>query len=841
MEPRGNSELGALAQLLTDARHSGNRHNHDDVHMKGRPKTLHTSDKKSQGAVGEQDHTTSVVKFRDECVNKMRQKERLMSNQLKRENAEAKQEMKHFPETPSHSSKSLGKTHRRRRRNDSNTGSPRKLPHPMLVDGPSQSTFRGLFCHQVHPRSGGGIGCRSISVAENKYLKKTNVQSLHRNEAAEALVNQKFVNGGHFGDDRTGHKSKQFLEALHVLNSNKQLFSKLLDDRDSVLAKHIQELRDSQEKEQKCESTIDTSVIQEKSTGMLSWKKIKGWGKLRPKRSSEEHFSIVVLGPGLQSAGNIEKSGSSPQTNNSIRNEVPAIRQSHFPFRGLRRKTRNATELRRTEKGQMPKFSVDIEKKGNAGEHNSPRAKIGRESATTGGGACPGSHRDHKEVNFNMAEARIHRSQPLRKDLNKKVSEEQFINTRRRSLSLPGQDLLSFLNSGRTEEVGMFTAQMRFSSYSYYLNNQNRLGIHKENENNVPSPLRPNEEVPTLNDDTCRNPDDPFNHAKANLEMQEKLLETEMHEITPFPFDSGSEDISLPCKPGQAPSNQAHLGIAEESVIAETTNNMLPNSVNPFKEPAALNCGPYCCANQNISATKDPHKGECLCCFELDSPLQNQPETSLVDDSLLRATNAQNADNVITSGTTVSLDRTMSEPADPPSGSPEIALVTSPSDSKFSANKADDKLGFTSEYVRSLLIYSDLNWNELLVKYPESEQFLPPFLFSAIGTQPDRSGIDHMLLFDYVDEILQEVANEWYFRFLRLNTKMVPPDENVAREAIKWVDWNLVFRTRLGTLEQLIEEDLAKPQVWVDTRKDAEGIVNKMVESILEDIIEEME
>lgn len=829
-------------KLLADARHSGSLHDHDDVRMKGRPKSLHMSNKKSQVAGDEQDYTTSVVKFRDERANKTRQKERLLNKQLKRENAEAKQDEKRFPKTPRHSSKSLGKTHRRHRQNDSNTGSPRKLPHPMLVDGPSQSTFRGLFCHQVHPRGRGEIGCRGISVAKKEELKKKNVQSLHRNKVAEALVNQKFVNGGHFGNDQTDRKSKQFSEALYMLNSNKQLFSKLLDDPNSVLVKHIQELRDSQGKEQKCERTIDPSGIQEKSTGMLSWKKVKSWGKLLPKRSSEELFSIVVLRPGPQSAGNIEKTCSSSQTNNSIRNEIPTVRQSHFPFQGLRRKMRNATELSRANKGLTSKFLVDFEKKGNAGEHDGLRAKIGHESATTAGGAHTENDRDNKEGNFNMAETRTHLSKPLSKDLCKKVINEQFINTTMRSLSLPEEGLLSFLSSGRTEEEGFFAAQTRFNSHSSYLNNQNRLGNHKENENNVPSPPRPNDEVPTLNDHTCRNPDDPFNHAKANPEIQEELLETETHEIAPFPVDSGSEGISVPCELSQAPSNQVHLGIAEVSVIAETTNNMLPNSVNPFKEPAALNNRLYCCANQSTSAsaTIDHHKGECLRCFKLDSPLQNQPEFSSVGDSLIRSINAQNSDNVITSRTTVSFDRAVSELADLPSRSPEIALMTSPLDSKFSTNKADE-LRLTSEYVRSLLTASGLKWDELLMKFPESEQFLPPSLFSAIEMQPDQSGIDHTLLFDYVDEILQEVAYEWYFRFLRLDTKMAPPDENVAHEAIKWVDWNLVFQTRLHTLEQLVEEDFAKPRVWVDTRKDAEGIVNRMVESILEDIIEEVE
>ncbi|KAI3422732.1 uncharacterized protein J3R85_011812 [Psidium guajava] len=686
----------------------------------------------------------------------------------------------------------------------------------MLVDGP-QSTFRGMFCHQVHPRSGVEIGCRSISVAKNEELKKTNVQSLHRNEVAEALVNQKFANGGHFGDGRMGHKSKQFLEALDTLNSNKRLFSELLDDPNSVLAKHIQELRDFQEKEQKCESTIDTSGIQDKSAGTLSWKKIKSWGKLRPRRSSEEHFSIVVLRPGPQTAGNIEKTCSSSQISNSIRNEVPTVRKSHFSLQSLLRKMRNATELSRTKKGQMPKLSIDLEKKGNAGEHDGRRVKIEGESGTTDGVGHTGSDRDHKEGNFNVAEDRMRLSEPLSKDLSKKVHDEKFINTARKSLSLPEQDLLSFLVSGRKEEVGFFTAQMRSGSYSNDLNNQNRLGIHKEKDNNVPSPPRPNEEVPMLNHHTRRNPDDLSNHAGANPETQEKLLETEMREIAPFPIDSVSEGISVPCKHGQAPSNKAHLGIGEESVIAETTNNMLPNGVDPFKEPAALNYGPNPCTNQSTSATNDCYKGRCLCCFKL------------------------NADDVITSGTSVSSDRTVSEPADLPSGSPEIALVTSPPETKFSTSKADDNLGLASEYVRSLLMASGLNWNELLAKYPESDQFLPPSLFGAIEMQPGRSGIDYALLFDYVDEVLQEVAYHWYFRFLGLNTKMVPPDENVAPEAMKWIDWNRVLQRGPRTVEQLIEKDLAKPRVWVDTRKDAEGIVSKMAESILEDIIEEME
>ncbi|ERM95013.1 uncharacterized protein LOC18422996 [Amborella trichopoda] len=71
-------------------------------------------------------------------------------------------------------------------------------------------------------------------------------------EAAEAFLNQKFMDAT---KDGTTPHPKELLDALEILNSNKELFLKLLQDPDSVLVKHIQALRNAQTKKSKRNSS----------------------------------------------------------------------------------------------------------------------------------------------------------------------------------------------------------------------------------------------------------------------------------------------------------------------------------------------------------------------------------------------------------------------------------------------------------------------------------------------------------------------------------------------------------------------------------------------------------
>ena len=62
------------------------------------------------------------------------------------------------------------------------------------------------------------------------------------------------------------------------------------------------------------------------------------------------------------------------------------------------------------------------------------------------------------------------------------------------------------------------------------------------------------------------------------------------------------------------------------------------------------------------------------------------------------------------------------------------------------------------EYVKAVLQASGLNWDEFCVKYHTSDQLLDPSLFHEGEFFPNQLCYDQKLLFDCIDEGLQEVC-----------------------------------------------------------------------------------
>ena len=71
------------------------------------------------------------------------------------------------------------------------------------------------------------IACRYDGLTE------INLQ-VNMSEAIEAFINQKLINGKQLCGDEVSHQSKHFLDALKILNSNKDLFIELLQNPNSL-------------------------------------------------------------------------------------------------------------------------------------------------------------------------------------------------------------------------------------------------------------------------------------------------------------------------------------------------------------------------------------------------------------------------------------------------------------------------------------------------------------------------------------------------------------------------------------------------------------------------------
>lgn len=370
-----------------------------------------------------------------------------------------------------------------------------KLNPAALTEAPS---------NQMRPENGRDCSCRSASQQKYDQLSEVNLQ-VKMNEAAEAFINQKLIKGEYLGKNRASHESKHFLDALEILNSNKELFIKLLQDPNSLLVKHIQDLSHSQAQEQETKSSSEAKLSEDCRTTIRE--------SVDPRTSDR----IVVLKPGLttiqDSEGNTSDC-SSPQSLYSLRNGVQSSKPAYFSFEHMKRKLRHAIGLSKREKPQMAtdfklhKSPCDVKAsedgdKGKAREiteSNSLRknfqvtsetakfssvkrrdklgkvkdAELGiKEQAALNGLRDHGnsklsivSHVKQSENNI-YQESRTHLFKVSR-DRNEDFSRKQIPVNSGRIASLPEYDFLSALSLGRHRDHGFLAAQMRFSPYSYY-------------------------------------------------------------------------------------------------------------------------------------------------------------------------------------------------------------------------------------------------------------------------------------------------------------------------------------------------------------------------------------
>lgn len=168
-------------------------------------------------------------------------------------------------------------------------------------------------------------------------------------------------------------------------------------------------------------------------------------------------------------------------------------------------------------------------------------------------------------------------------------------------------------------------------------------------------------------------------------------------------------------------------------------------------------------------------------------------------------------------------------------------LRTYPAEPKTLPSTAMDEHQLMSNHVASLLQTSDINWDELSVKYRSLDQLLDPALCNEFEVLPSPFHGDHRLFFEYINEILLEVC-QYYFgsspwvSFVGPKSQSIQAAKDLPFEVTKQVDRHIISQRPPFTLEQLVEKDLAKPGSWMDIRMHVEEAVYEMVESLLEEL-----
>ncbi|XP_024031452.1 uncharacterized protein LOC21407016 [Morus notabilis] len=722
-----------------------------------------------------------------------------------------------------------------------------------------------------HAKKRRGCGCKNVDFVRYGQLNEINPQLLKVNDATEAIVNRKFIEGKYLSGDGVSQHSKQLLDALEILNSNKGLFSKLLQDPNSLLVKHIEDLRDSQTQKQQTKSSSESNISEHQTSNHRlheepgSTKIFIDSNKCHSKgRSDLQSSEIVLLKPGpiglRNSADKINISHcSSPQSFHSFEEDLQSVRPTYFSFDHIKRKFRHAMGVTRkdqhlmsndgvkqcspnkrmeiirrnshntihVQKEKMEKASFDIHRREKINKLKDFKARIGHETAST------------SESGRNRSESRAYVESINEDD---KFLHKQGPKVFQRTVSYPEHDFLPLHSPWRDTETGFVSGQMRFSPYSYsqvpYENNN--WALQKEHKISYSSSLKQNlEAIIDSKKSKSQLPvfDPSIGGETKTMEFPFKLDGREKNDTTETTDTRDSEEAST--------SSHSLVKIStvetSDSACQDATDLSEDGSCDTDKGST----------NQNTNATYTNGEDEYLKRSRLDSSFEDQPSTCSNDvfPSTPRVQRVEDPDSIKDIGDQSSpisvLEQFFTDVSSPPS---TICQSAEGQKSHLDPNVNSTTLfvyGYISEYVKAVLQASGLNWDKLDFKSRKSHHLLDPSLLNSVKLQDNQFCGDCELLFDCISEVLPEVydgnfrSSPWLSFIKPKCLQPVQVEKFVIREVTRRVDCYLRPESLPRTLDQLIGNDLRRSGTWLDIRTDVEDLVSEMVESALDELIME--
>ncbi|XP_059440729.1 uncharacterized protein LOC132173295 isoform X2 [Corylus avellana] len=730
----------------------------------------------------------------------------------------------------------------------------------------NRSASRKAFCNEVHPKNSRSIfGCKSINCVDYDQQKKINVQRVQMNEAEETS-NQKSIQGKYLSRDGANHQSKQLLDALDILNSNKELFIELLQDPDSLLVKHLQDLKNSQAKGQQTISSSGANLSEHWTSNARQCEEpnsLKSCDRYLPKESGDSQPSdtIVVLSPGPIS---IQKSSErinpyfSQKYPYSLRTKGQSVRPKLFSFGHIKRKLKDAWGVNKNEQqwtsinGKLEKSSYDCQGS-QGGDKGIGIQIVGRNfpSNVLDIGGIPTSSLEVKKTDkikkakdFELNRHEIaatsedscrnskfslvgcpmehesglsampwkHHSEMIHNGnedvdlLGKPVPKASV-----RMFSFPEHGLLPVVNPGWERELGFATRQMRFSPYGHYQAvNENRSKFQKEKKNSCLSSLKQNiEALPSA--DTERQTD------------QLQVFKTKQNISESHLADMKVKEDDL------RPMGETNpLGMASESHSThQVGHNQSTDAANKCEKNGYLES-----SRLHSSSDNKPLKFISEVSSSNPSGVQKVADSKSLKDNPERNIHKP-AELLVQALQTMVEDHYAAAQERLPLG-PKIKTTIT----------MDKHVSF-SEYISAVLRASGLNWDELSMKCHSTEQLLDRSLFDEMKMSNNQFCGDLSLLFDCINEVLVEGCqysfgcSSW-LSCIKPIIHPLPVEKSVIHEVIKRVDWYLLSQPPPQTFQQLAEQDLARSTTWLDIRNETEVIAIETVEGVLEELLMEI-
>ncbi|KAL4383045.1 hypothetical protein GQ457_15G009500 [Hibiscus cannabinus] len=757
--------------------------------------------------------------------------------------------------------------------------------------------FRGCGCDAVTE------GCKQPSV--QKMVEKSSNSNLalvteasyndqaeinvqvRMNEAVEAFVNQKLTDGQSLCRNEVANRSNEFIDALEVLNSNKELFMKLLQDPNSLLVKHIQDLRDSQAKKQpQSSSNAKTSQCQlkgaEECEGSADAQMFLFKGSDIPRPSN----TTAVLKSGKQNCPDEISNWPSPQPHFSSRKNERSVRPAFLSFEHMKAMLRHAARVNKREHRQMFLDDIcrslhdfeqfehgdkEISRKANekisasnVGNMSEWFDEVNRRDwisptvnivSGTGSGATSSTESCQRTSNpLRHLSENFHSNKHLSgmsNGGNEDFSRKQKPRTLDKLKSLPEYDMLPRLTPQMDKGHEFASPQMRFSPYNDYSTvNVYKWRVQKGKKSScLSSPINALGVQPVSDD---KRPENQWEDSKKSISGDSSPPTKVLQTVYSLGDDFGHKGKQTSVCPGKV----------MEGNHAVRCGKCESNALEVASEPIGV---------QNTSMTQRAESvgdSEYFECSKLNSPSADQTSFSSIEfnssppfiqraeisDIMSDGEEQPSPISVLeqvfveedtSSPSTISLAAEL--PAERYCMDIEEHYATSLLESHFdpknnAAGTSEDKKGSLSECIREVLQVSGLNWDELSWRWHLSDQILDTSLFDNVEVWTNKSSTDRRLLFGYISEVLFEIYQS-YFRcspwvsLLNLQPQRAMVSKNMVHEVLRHVDRLLLSDLPQQTLQQLVEKDLCKSRTWTDIQYDTEEAVTELVDSIIEDLV----
>ncbi|CAA2988116.1 uncharacterized protein LOC111409995 isoform X1 [Olea europaea var. sylvestris] len=713
-------------------------------------------------------------------------------------------------------------------------------------------------------------------------------------EAIKVFSDQRLSSSKHFGEEVRTHFSKEFMDALQTLSSNEDLFLKLLQDPNSILVKHMQNLDDTQlEKDQKPSSLIGPGLSKEKLNhskpdDLLDRKHRKFFHRKSKSLEScptggnkncQSSSKIVILKPGLAGSESppadirISTSLLSPD---AVKNKVQNERNtSQFSFTEIKRKLRHA--MGKEKPGIVPDRLVhkfpSKHQNGNDTDKNASGEIVGwsspnrdhfyterfaksptgfKSSEQLGKSKVNGAEMANETFNYPRKgvsniyiEAKKHLSEMLKNgDENAEAGSHRLPKSLGRILSFAEYSDSPSCSPRKCGDDIFITAQTRLSPRGM-TNNMN--GLVQENHENHPNSSGPNLESHL-----------PIGGDNANEKIQSHNREINIPSKDDHGYSAETQSFTHDVIILKAPNSSSRVVEIEETTGSSTEEG-----------------GKHITISRDMASdliTRDVQDSDIEEMTVEESPLQCLKTAPFGDDQALSPSMSPPLSPInrkVKEHDDCEIDK-MERPSpisvleplftedviSPPSTTSQSANEEiQPRQIHFEEQSSASDLGICTrisiegeetafEYVEAVLLGSGLNWDDFLLRWLSLSEILDPSLFDEVELFSSRSRLDQKILFDCTNQVLKDICETYFGCFTRMlfvkqKTRPIPIGMNLIDEVWEKVELHLFQHPSLESLDQLIKKDMAKHEKWMYLGPDIEHIGTELGERIFSDLVED--